>query len=227
MSAEVWVGPADLAPLLMPVDELRTHPENPRRGDVPMIARSLAQFGQLKPVIAKVFDGQLTIFAGNHTYRAAQSLGWTHVAVSRPEYLSDDEAELYLLMDNRSSDQATYDYPALTGLLDERAAAGQLERTGFTAADLEQMHREAATLAGAALDEFEAGRGEPAGPPRTERTQGPPLRQMLLTFRPPETFDDFARRIQVLRKEFGTDDISATVGEAVDRAFKTVWKGGK
>lgn len=226
----IWRGPDSLRPLLVPVESLRTHPENPRRGDVPTIVRSLDAFGQLKPVIVKELDGQQTIFAGNHTYRAARELGWSHIAVSAPVYLSDEEAERYLLMDNRAADLATYDYGELTTLLAEREVAGTLERTGFTPEELADLRKDAAAMSQAALDEFEAGRDDdsPAPAPSRERAPEPPLRQMLLTFKPPETFDAFARKLQTLRKEFGTDDVSATVAEAISRALvKAQSKAGK
>jgi ParB-like chromosome segregation protein Spo0J len=219
----VWEGPDELRPLLRPVEELVTHPDNPRRGDIQTIATSLREFGQLKPVIAKERDGRLTIFAGNHTYRAArEELGWTHVAVSEPAYLGDDEAEAYLLMDNRAADLATYDYGELTAILGEREQAGTLGRTGFDADELAQLRDEAAKLSGAALSEFEQGRDEePPEPPEDGReAPAPPLRQILLTFRPPEAFDGFARKLQTLRREYGTEDVSSTVAEAIDRAYR-------
>lgn len=220
-----WEGPDTLRPLLVPVESLRTHPDNPRRGDVEMIARSLGEFGQLKPVIVKELDGQDTIFAGNHTYRAAREvLGWTHVAISRPAYLSDEEADAYLLMDNRAADLATYDYGELTSILEERQEAGTLERTGFDSDDLDDLKREAAQIADAALDEFDAARDEEPAPRREPGAEAarPPLRQMLLTFRPAETFDQFARKLQTLRKELGTEDVSSTVAEVIKRAFAKV-----
>lgn len=217
-----WKGPDTLRPLLAPIDSLRTHPENPRRGDIDLIAKSLDTYGQLKPVIAKSLDGQDTIYAGNHTWQAAKQLGWTHIAVSRPAYLSDEEADRYLLMDNRASDLAGYDTGELTALLEERADAGTLERTGFDQDDLNELRAEAAALSGATLDEFRQARDEDdaADGPEPDRNPTPPLRQMLLTFRPAETFDGFARKLQTLRKELGTEDVSATIEAVIDRAFQ-------
>jgi hypothetical protein len=42
---------AALADDIVAVDELRPHPENPRRGNINAIAASLDRFGQVKPVL--------------------------------------------------------------------------------------------------------------------------------------------------------------------------------
>ena len=57
----------DLIPLARPVDQFAQLPGNPRRGDVAAVARSLASFGQRKPIVA-LRDG--VVLAGNHTLQA-------------------------------------------------------------------------------------------------------------------------------------------------------------
>lgn len=57
-----------LEKLAVSVAELVMLPGNPRRGDVDAIARSLAQFGQRKPVVARRADK--VVIAGNHTVLA-------------------------------------------------------------------------------------------------------------------------------------------------------------
>ncbi len=74
----------DLEPLATPIADLRELPGNPRVGDVGAVARSLDQFGQRKPIVA-LRDG--TIIAGNHTWKAANQLGWEKIAVV---YVDDD-----------------------------------------------------------------------------------------------------------------------------------------
>lgn len=96
----------------VPVGVLRPHPRNARRGDVRLIAGSLARHGQYRPILVQRSSN--VVVAGYHTWQAAQLLGWTHIAVL-PLDLDDDAALRLLLMDNRSSDVAEYD----TGLLAE------------------------------------------------------------------------------------------------------------
>ena len=125
---------ADLAVLARPIEELRTLPGNPRVGDVEAIARSLARFGQRKPVVARR-DG--TVIAGNHTLAAARDLGWSTLAAV---YVDDDDtmAYAYALADNRTAELGGYDEDALAELV---AEIGDLDPdlladTGWTGDDL-------------------------------------------------------------------------------------------
>jgi len=56
------------------IDELKPYPNNPRRGNTKLIAESLAEYGQYKPIIVNKFNNQILV--GNHTHAAAKSLGW-------------------------------------------------------------------------------------------------------------------------------------------------------
>lgn len=127
----------DLATLAVAVDSLALLPGNPRRGDVGAVARSLAQFGQRKPIVARR-DG--TVIAGNHTLQAAQQLGWPEVAVV---WVDDDDAtaSAFALADNRTAELGGYDDQALADLIAEVQAADAdlLAATGWSDADLEAL----------------------------------------------------------------------------------------
>jgi ParB-like chromosome segregation protein Spo0J len=71
------------------VDELHHPPDNPRKGNVDAITKSLERFGQVRPVIA-LPDG--TVVAGNHVLRAVEQLGWEQIAAVKVE-LSDEDAQ--------------------------------------------------------------------------------------------------------------------------------------
>lgn len=88
------------------IEELVPHPDNPRRGDVPAIMRSLERFGQMKPVIVQKTTRY--IVAGNHTVQAAKRLGWTTVQAVVMD-IDDAQAKAYLIADNVTSDRSTYD----------------------------------------------------------------------------------------------------------------------
>lgn len=106
----------DLLPLAVPVERLRTLKGNPREGDVEAVARSLAKFGQRKPVVAQVSSGEIT--AGNHTYLAAKSLGWTEVAVVWVEE-DDASAKAFSLADNRSAELGGFNSQLLLTMIQE------------------------------------------------------------------------------------------------------------
>lgn len=141
-NVRVWEGNEGLRRLLAPVGELRTHPRNPRRGNVGAIQESLGRFGQQRPLLATP-DG--TVIAGNHTYLAAVESGWTHVAVVRSD-LTETEIDAYLVADNRLSDLGTYDDANLADLLtslqvDERGLAGTGYDDGFLTGLLAELKR--------------------------------------------------------------------------------------
>ena len=105
--------------LALPIDSLRALPGNPRVGDVDAVAASLEKFGQRKPIVVRKDDG--TIIAGNHTWQAAQKLGWKEIAVA---FVGDDDttAQAYALADNRTAELGSYDEQALKDLIDKVAA---------------------------------------------------------------------------------------------------------
>ena len=126
----------ELRALLVPIDSLRPHPDNPRRGQIEPIAASLQMHGQYRPLVCQL-DG--TVLAGNHTLAAARALGWSHVAATMLD-VDDETARRILLVDNRTSDLATYDDRELVRLLDEltHTEAG-LAGTAFDDAELQRL----------------------------------------------------------------------------------------
>lgn len=96
------------------IDELHTHPSNVRQGDVGAISESLQAHGQYRTIIYQ--QSTKRILAGNHTWKAAKALGWTHIAAT-PVICDDEQALRILLADNKSNDLATYDEPELIELL--------------------------------------------------------------------------------------------------------------
>jgi len=110
---------ADVDPMkvvVVPLEALHLDPQNARKGNVQAIAESLREFGQHRAIIAQKDTGR--IISGNHTYLAAQTLGWSTVNV----FWVDDDDEKALrrgLADNAVGDQAKWDDDALRKLLEE------------------------------------------------------------------------------------------------------------
>ena len=103
----------DLQDTAVPIDDVQSHPSNPRKGDIQGIAESLQVNGQYSPIVVDARNGN--ILAGNHTWRAAKSLGWEKISVVHVD-VNDEQAKRILLADNRTSDLATYDRPELISL---------------------------------------------------------------------------------------------------------------
>ena len=119
------------------IDEVSAHPRNVRQGDIGAISQSLEAHGQYRPITYQKSTG--LILAGNHTWKAAKSLGWKQIVASSVD-CDDDQALRILLADNRSSDLATYDDQELMELLKEISASGdELLGTLYEGDDLDDL----------------------------------------------------------------------------------------
>lgn len=126
----------------VPLTDLEPHPENPRRGDVPAIARSLQAHGQYVPITVQASTSY--VIRGNHTYLAANHLGWTEIAAVFID-VTDQEARLIMLADNRTADLGEYDNQVLADLL-AKVSDDDLGATGYTTADVESLLSEVAAV---------------------------------------------------------------------------------
>jgi site-specific DNA-methyltransferase (adenine-specific) len=119
--------------LVVPIESVTLHPNNPRRGDVEAVAASLERFGQQKPIVVQRSSG--FVVAGNHLVKAARSLGWTEIAANVEE-LDDATAVGFMLADNRTADLGGYDDALLAAILAEQDAAANLAATGYDTDDV-------------------------------------------------------------------------------------------
>lgn len=127
----------ELKALATNIDAVQPHPRNVRQGDVGAISQSLEAHGQYRPIVVHKPTGN--ILAGNHTYAAARSLGWTQIAATLVD-CSEEQALRILLTDNRANDLASYDDQALVDLLkDLMTTPEQLAGTMFDPADLDDL----------------------------------------------------------------------------------------
>ena len=203
-AVEVWQGDDTLRPLLLSVEMLEEHKRNPRRGDVERIAASLRRFGQVRPIVATHMG---VVVAGNHTYRAIRQLGWTHIAAVRVK-MEDDEAEAYLIADNRIGDVAGYEHEVLTDLLGQLQTEGRLEGTGWTADEVDDLF--------AQIDAEEITPVEDIEDKSTTPTTTEPLREVVLMYRQAE-YEEFQRCVSHLEGVLGTRGIVATTYASVLR----------
>lgn len=123
-----------LAHLLVPLDTLMPHPDNPREHDEDVIRESLVLNGQYGPIVVQKSSNR--VLAGNGTYAAAMSLGWTHIAAVLLD-VDDDAALRVLLADNRINESGGNDPEALLALL--RDLEGQFGGTGYSATDFSEL----------------------------------------------------------------------------------------
>lgn len=106
--------------LLVPIEQLRHLPGNPRKGDVQSIIESYKTFGQVRPVIAvpsKDEEGALIVVAGNHQLEACLAMGWDTMAVLIKKDWDEAKALAFALADNRTSELGTVDDELLFEML--------------------------------------------------------------------------------------------------------------
>lgn len=114
--------------------KIRQHPRNPRKGDDEAVGESIDANGWFGAVLVHRSTGH--VIAGNTRFRAMRK----RKAKTVPGFwieCDDDTALRILLVDNRTSDMASYDDAELLALLVElEAEAAGLIGTGYTDADL-------------------------------------------------------------------------------------------
>lgn len=138
-------SPLDLQVETISVDGLTEHPRNPRVGNPTKIAQSLEENGQYKPIVVQRSTGH--VLAGNHTLKAARSLGWTQVSAVYVD-VDDARALKILLADNKTADDSGYDDKLLLAILED---VPDLSGTGYDLADLELLQFDATSVAPIAL----------------------------------------------------------------------------
>lgn len=121
------------------INTLNPYPGNARRGNIELIADSLARLGQYRPIVVNLGDMEpsltRTILAGNHTYQAAKRLGWKEIDVHFVD-VDADIAKRIVLVDNKANDASTYETQELVDLLE---SLPDLNATGFTQDELDDM----------------------------------------------------------------------------------------
>lgn len=133
----------------LPIEQLHNYAHNPRKGNIPAIKNSLTHHGLFKPLLVNTGSQtgeEWAVLAGNHTLAAmrelnqeAQEAGLQPPHLMVPCYIVDvDEAQAaeIVLVDNKTSDDATYNNEALADLLDWLP---DLTATGYDQDDLDAL----------------------------------------------------------------------------------------
>lgn len=112
----------------------RKHPAN----NLAAIKASLAQFGQVEPLVVQKSTGR--VIGGNGRLQVMRDLGWSTVKVVRVD-LDDRQAIALGVALNRSAETAEWNRPQLADLLQEIAetADGLLASTGFDVGDIARL----------------------------------------------------------------------------------------
>lgn len=119
------------------IDEIIPYEKNPRKNDnaVDKVAESIKEFGFKVPII---IDKDHIIIAGHTRYKAAKKLDIKKVPVIMAEDLTEEQVKAFRIMDNKSSEFATWDYEALLVEMESlKLEDYNLELTGFDFNEIE------------------------------------------------------------------------------------------
>lgn len=120
-----------------PAERLVPYARNARKisdAAVDKVAASLKEFGWRQPIVV---DTEGVIIAGHTRLLAAKKLGLKTVPVHVATELTPGQVKAYRLMDNRSHEEATWDFDLLgPEMLDLQAMGLDLSLTGFNENEL-------------------------------------------------------------------------------------------
>jgi DNA modification methylase len=152
----------------LPTRALAPHPRNPRkhsRQQIRAIARSIEAFGFNAPVL---IDKNKQIIAGHGRYEAAKLLGLEQIPVVSLDHLSEQQAQAYMLADNKLADGASWDDEVLALHLKELtdlALDFDIEATGFEPPEIDLRIQSLDTTPEDAADDFEIAAGPTVSKP--------------------------------------------------------------
>ena len=185
-----------LTPLLVPIDSVKEHPDNPNKGDDENLIESILVNGFVTACTADANTGHMV--AGNTRLRALKRLGATQIPIIWEEQWDAQGAKRYLVGDNASARKAVMDDAALLELLKELHDESPL---GLTGTSITESEYEAMLLEDAIEDPPEGvgfgGNPAPAG-----------LHQVIIEFQDdPDTRDEVFAELSARYDNVRTADL--------------------
>lgn len=103
---------SDMKIVLVPTDEVKPYPNNPRKNDEAVLGvmNSIEKFGFNSPIL---LDADSVVICGHTRLRAAKRLAMDYVPCVYLTDLTDDEVKAYRLADNKVSEKAEWDVKKL------------------------------------------------------------------------------------------------------------------
>lgn len=228
MSDVTWEGNDDLRSMLVPLEELTNDPENinvHNERSIGAIAASLSRFGQAKPIVAVPSGDVGIVVAGNGTLIAAKQNGWSHIAVSFFEDIT--QARAYAIADNRTAELSAWDEKELAKSLEA------LNSEGFDMDSLGFSMDEVMDIVGGITSENVQPIENIAGEQRENEYDGKSTTgsqvvgeeshvRMVQLFFDEETHPVFMERIRALAVHFGCDNVTDAVFASIGFASENV-----
>jgi ParB-like chromosome segregation protein Spo0J len=121
------------------LDRIKPYENNPRINDdaVDAVIHSLNEFGWRQPIVV---DGDGVIIVGHTRYKAAKKIGLLQVPVHVATDLSPEAVKAYRIADNRTAENAEWDFDLLPIEIGELQQAGfDCELLGFDSDELARL----------------------------------------------------------------------------------------
>lgn len=130
----------------VPIDAVIPYARNPRKntGAIAKVAASLKEFGWQQPIVV---DKEMVVIVGHTRLEAARTLTWTEVPIVKALNLSPEQAKAYRIADNRTGEEAQWDFELLKlELMDLQALNFPLLDTGFDLSEMKEIMAEEKNL---------------------------------------------------------------------------------
>lgn len=126
----------------VPIDSVIPYARNPRKntGAIPKVAASLKEFGWRQPIVV---DSEMVVIVGHTRLEAARHLGLKEVPIHKATELTPEQAKAYRITDNRSGEEAEWDWDLLKlEMGDLKALDFPLMSTGFDLLEIKDIMAE-------------------------------------------------------------------------------------
>lgn len=126
-----------------PINEVKPYKFNARKNEraVKVVTESIKEFGFLIPVL---IDKSNELIAGHTRIEAAKILGYEEVPTILSDKLSPEQIRAFRIMDNKSTEYASWDKVLLKHEFNSFAGKINLSLTGFREAEIEKIMNERA-----------------------------------------------------------------------------------
>ena len=137
-------------------DSLIPYARNPRRNQsaIAKVVASIKEFGFRQPIVV---DSDYVVVVGHTRLEAAKILGLDKVPVHVAKDMTPAQAKAYRLADNRTGEDATWDFELLTLEIDDLREQfdGDLSAIGFDEGELENLNSGETDEAPEDFDEYD------------------------------------------------------------------------
>ncbi len=205
--------PEEVTVAYKPLADLARWPRNPKAHDIPQIRASLRRHGFVLPLVEDETSEQLVAGHGRleallqmqadgesapRRIKVSPDGSWSVPVVGGVAFESEQEAEAYLLADNRLVEAGGWDSEALHAMLADLRANDALIGTGWTDAEVDQLLAEAQT---------DVHRG-PTVKDQEDTYNAGVIKQIVLYFKSDE-FEPVLNRLQKVMDDAGVDNHTA------------------